>query len=109
MTWRPPPLLSLVVFLAAGATACGDKVLYVESNASWAGTVDGIGAVTGTGSADFDVAEVDGEVCWTLHKTTLAGTLRAYVKDEGAFGASSDIEGLETTSEPYGEIGGCSS
>ncbi len=109
MTWRPPPLLSLLLFLAAGTTACGDKVLYVESNASWAGSVDGIGDVTGTGNEEFDVSEVEGEVCWTLRKTTLAGTLRAYVKDEGAFGAGSDIEGLETTSEPYGEIGGCSS
>ncbi len=109
MTWRPPPLLSLLLLAAAGTTACGDKVLYVESNASWAGTVDGLGAVSGAGSTDFDVSEVEGEVCWTLRKTTLAGTLRAYVKDEGPFGAGSDIEGLETTSEPYGEIGGCSS
>lgn len=108
MTWRPPPRL-LLCLAAAGTMACGDKVLYIESNAPWSGTVDGLGAVSGVGNQDFDVSEVDGEVCWTLRKTTLAGTLRAYVKDESMFGAGSDIEGLETTSEPYGEIGGCSS
>ena len=108
MTWRPPPVLPLLV-LAAGATACGDKVLFVESNASWAGTVAGLGEVSGTGNADFDLSEVDGEICWTLRKTTLAGTLRAYLRDEGAFGAGPDVHGLEATIEPYGEIGGCSS
>lgn len=108
MTWRPPPLLTLLV-AAAFTAGCGDRILYVESNAPWAGSVDGVGDVAGTGNADFDLSEADGETCWTLHKTTLAGTLRAYVRDEGMFGASAEVEGLEITTEPYGEIGGCSS
>lgn len=107
MSWRSPPFL-LTLVTAVGIVGCGDKILYVESNAPWAGSVDGIGEVAGTGNADFDVSGVEGEVCWTLHKTTLAGTLRAYVRDEGMFGASAEVEGLEITTEPYGEIGGCS-
>lgn len=99
----------MTLFALTAVAGCGDKVLYVESNAPWAGNVDGIGDVSGSGNMDFDVSEVNGEVCWTLHKTTLAGTLRAYVRDEGMFGAGADIEGLETTTAPYGEIGGCSS
>ena len=93
--------------LLLGLLGCGDKTLFVESNAPWQGTVDGIGDVSGTGNKDFDVSEVDGEVCWTLKKTTLAGVLRVYVEDNGAFGLSTDIEGLKTTTDPYGEVSGC--
>lgn len=104
-----PRSVLLALGAAAMITGCGDRILYIESNAPWSGNVDGIGAISGTGNADYDLAEVNGEACWTLRKTTLAGTLRAYVRDEGLFGASAEVEGLEITTEPYGEIGGCSS
>lgn len=100
--WVCAAVLSLVLL------GCGDKTLYVESNAPWEGTVDGVGSVSGTGNEDFDVSEQDGEICWTLRKTTLAGTLRAYVEDESMFGLGVAVEGLETTTQPYGEVGGCS-
>ncbi|MGH7585474.1 MAG: hypothetical protein ACREMH_04440 [Gemmatimonadales bacterium] len=103
----PRPRWVCAALVSLGLLGCGDKTLFVESNAPWEGTVDGVGAVTGESNGDFDVSEVDGEVCWTLRKTTMAGVLRAYVEDEGAFGLGTNIEGLETTNEPYGEVTGC--
>lgn len=85
-------------------SACGDKTLVIESNAPWTGDVDGVGAVDGVGN---DEISLDGGACWSLRKTTLAGTLRAYGRSENIFGLSADVEDLETTSAPYGEVSGC--
>lgn len=86
-------------------TGCADQSLVIESNAPWTGDVDGLGAVAGTGNAEF--ALDGGGTCWTIRKTTLAGTLRAYGRSENIFGLSADIEDLEITSAPYGEVSGC--
>jgi hypothetical protein len=99
--------IPLALFLSGVAlSACADKTLFIESNAHWSGEVDGIGAVAGSGEADYEL-NGEGDICWAIRKTTLAGTLRTYVKSENAFGLGSDIEHLETTSDPYGEVAGC--
>lgn len=95
---------SLLVGL--GLAGCSDTTLVVESNAPWEGQVDGVGSVTGTGNATFDVSG-ESNTCWTLRKSTLAGTLRAYVQNDNTFGLGSQVQGLQATTAPYGEVTGC--
>jgi hypothetical protein len=61
--------------LAILATGCGGTHLVVDSDTSWAGSIDGFGSISGKGSAEYDMLDA-GRLCWTVSKTTEAGTLR---------------------------------
>lgn len=98
-------VLPLVLLL--GLAACETKELVIESNTAWAGEITGYGAVAGEGNAVIDLTDAPSDVCWTLRKTTSAGTLRAYLRDETWFGLGNEIDGDQTTTLPNGEIGGC--
>ena len=60
-------------------TGCGGTTLVVQSDTSWAGSVDGYGAVSGRFRAEYDLGDAAGR-CWTISKTTEAGTLQVYSK-----------------------------
>lgn len=103
MRWQfVPPLLALAL-----CAACNSKVLVVESNTTWSGTVEGYVTLSGRDNATIDLDDAPQAFCWTLTKTTSAGTLRAYLKDEDWLGLSTSYLGDATTTEPNGQIGGC--
>ena len=88
-------------------TGCDEKFLVIESNTSWEGEVIPGGSISGEGNAEVDLTDQPSDVCWTLRKTTSAGVLRAYLRDETWFGLGEEFDGDQTTSAPGGEIGGC--
>jgi hypothetical protein len=89
-------------------TACSGKTLHVESDTSWAGTIDHFGTIDGHGNAQYDVGGVTGRICWSISKTTSAGILRAYTDDDTWFGLGSEVDGEATTTAPGGVVAGCS-
>jgi hypothetical protein len=98
----------LTILMLLGLTACEEMELVVESNTDWSGEVQGIGEVGGTGNRTIDVIDGTGDRCWVLRKTTESGVLRAYLRDKARlFGSVTEYDGDQSTSEPYGEIGGC--
>ena len=42
------PIVSTLVI-----AGCGGRVIHIESDTSWSGTIDGIGAISGRGSKTF--------------------------------------------------------
>jgi hypothetical protein len=94
--------LTLLVLL----TGCGGTTLVVESDTSWAGSVDGFGSISGRFRAEYDLGDADGK-CWTVSKTTEAGTLRAYSKTSEWFGLGNQVSGESKTTEPMGTVTGC--
>jgi hypothetical protein len=97
---RPLYALPLLALLAA----CADGEVHVESDTSWQGTIDGIGAVEGTGDRVFEVSVGD-DTCWQLTKTGPNGVLRAYGREKTILGT--DIADDATTTEPGGTVAGC--
>lgn len=97
---RYAPALALIL------AACGGKTLVVDSDTSWQGTADGLGQVAGRGEGRMELPDLD-EICWTLAKTTDAGTLRAYAETSTWFGLGSDVSGEATTTAPAGSVSGC--
>jgi hypothetical protein len=94
--------LALLVLLAG----CGGTTLVVESDTSWAGSVDGVGAISGSYRAEYDLGDADGK-CWTVSKTSEAGTLRVYSKTSEWFGLGDQVSGNSTTTVPMGTVTGC--
>lgn len=86
---------------------CSGKTLVVESDTSWAGTIDRVGTVAGRGGKEFGLGGLQGEVCWTLAKSTALGTLRAYAKDDTWFGLGSQVDGDAVTTAANGQVTGC--
>ena len=86
---------------------CSGKTLVVESDTSWAGTIDRFGNVAGTGGREIGLGGVHGEVCWTLIKRTSIGTLRAYARDDTWFGLGSQVDGEAVTTAANGQVQGC--
>jgi hypothetical protein len=78
------PIVSML--LVAG---CGNRVIHIESDTDWSGTIDGIGVVSGRGSRTFALDAVSSPVCWTITKMTDAGTLSQAVDTTDAAGKSS--------------------
>ena len=74
---RAPWGLAVLAF----AMGCGGTTLVVDSDTSWAGTVDGYGAISGRLRAEYELEDAGGR-CWTVSKTTEAGTLRVYSRQE---------------------------
>ena len=87
--------------------ACDKTTLVVESDTSWAGSVDGVGQVADRGGARFELPDAKRENCWELRKTSSAGTLRAYAEDETWFGLGSEVDGEAITTAPNGMVTGC--
>jgi len=87
--------------------ACNSKTLVIESNTAWQGEVTGYATLSGRDGATIDLDGATGNVCWTLEKTTSAGTLRAYLKESDWLGLSVRYAGDAKTTEPNGQIGGC--
>ena len=81
------PALMAVVLLCA----CNKTTLVIESDTSWAGSIDGVGQVADRGDARFELPNVKQENCWELRKTSSAGTLRAYAEDDTWFGLGSEV------------------
>lgn len=99
---RKPYGLALLVLVMG----CGGTTLVVESDTSWAGSVDGSGAIAGRYRAEYDLAGAAG-TCWTVSKTTEAGTLRVYSRTSEWFGLGDEVSGESTTTEPMGTVTGC--
>jgi hypothetical protein len=99
--WRAIPALAVVL------TACGGKTLVVESDTAWSGTIDGVGQVAGRGKATYDLDAMRNESCWTITKTTEAGTLRVYAEQSTFFGLGNEVHAETTTSAPKGVASGC--
>jgi hypothetical protein len=97
----------MVPVLVAALAGCDSKELVIQSNTGWEGTISGYGAVTGSGNAILDLSDVPSNVCWELRKTSTAGVLRAYLRDETWFGLGTEYDGDQSTSEPAGQIEGC--
>jgi len=87
-------------------TGCGGTALVIESDTSWAGSVDNYGAISGQGKAEYDLGDA-GRSCWTLAKTTEAGTLRVYSRTSQWFGLGDEVNGESRTSAPMGTVTGC--
>jgi hypothetical protein len=87
--------------------ACDKTTLVIESDTSWAGEVDGVGQVADRGHARFELPNSKTENCWSIHKTSSAGTLRAYAEDDTWFGLGSEVDGEATTTAPNGAVQGC--
>jgi hypothetical protein len=98
-------------FLAVTAVvllcACNKTTLVVESDTSWAGSIEGVGQVADRGDARFELPDLKRESCWELRKTSSAGTLRAYAEDDPWFGLGSEIDGEAVTTAPNGVVRGC--
>jgi hypothetical protein len=98
-------------FLAVTAVvllcACNKTTLVVESDTSWAGSIEGVGQVADRGDARFELPDLKRESCWELRKTSSAGTLRAYAEDDTWFGLGSEIDGEAVTTAPNGVVRGC--
>ena len=99
MRWLLPAVLLLC--------ACDKTTLVVESDTSWAGEVDGLGQVADRGTARFELPNAKQELCWSIQKTSSAGTLRAYAEDDTWFGLGSQVDGEATTTAPNGSVQGC--
>ena len=95
-------LLSAVLLLCA----CDKTTLVVESDTSWAGSV-GDSQVKGRDDRRIELANVKEDICWSIAKTTSAGTLRAYAEDDTWFGLGSQVDGESTTTAPSGKVEGC--
>ena len=95
--------LAVLTILVMG---CGGSHLVVDSDTSWAGNVDGFGAISGQGKADYDLRDA-GRLCWEIAKLTDAGTLRAYSTTSEWFGLGTEINGEATTTAPRGTVRGC--
>jgi hypothetical protein len=92
--------------LLAFVLGCGGTTLVVDSDTSWAGTVDGYGPISGRLKAEYDLQDAGGR-CWTVSKATEAGTLRVYSKRSEWFGLGTEVSGEATTTEPMGTVTGC--
>jgi hypothetical protein len=92
--------------LLALLTACGGTTLVVDSDTSWAGSVDGYGSIAGRLRAEYDLNDGAGR-CWTVSKTTEAGTLRVYSTTSEWFGLGEEVSGESTTTQPMGSVTGC--
>jgi hypothetical protein len=99
---RTPYGLALLVFVMG----CAGTTLVVESDTSWAGSVDGYGAISGRLRAEYDLGDAAGK-CWTVSKATEAGTLRVYSKTSEWFGLGNQVSGESTTTQPMGTVTGC--
>jgi hypothetical protein len=95
-------LLSAVLLLCA----CDKTTLVVESDTSWAGSV-GDSQVADRGDQRFELPDAKQEICWSIAKTTSAGTLRAYAEDDTWFGLGSEVDGESATTAPNGKVKGC--
>jgi hypothetical protein len=98
---------SLTVTATLFVAGCGGRVIHIESDTDWSGTIDGIGVVSGRGSKTFALDAVSSPICWTITKLTDAGTLRVYSEASTWFGLGEDIEAEQTTAEPHGDVTGC--
>ena len=97
----------VIPVLVASLAGCDSKELVIQSNTSWEGSVTGVGAVAGSGNEVIDLSDAPSDVCWELRKTSSAGVLRAYLRDETWFGLGTEYDGDQSTSEPAGQIEGC--
>lgn len=98
------PRLFWSVVLLCG---CSGKTLVIESDTGWSGTIDRFGDVAGRGAKEFGLGGFQGEVCWSIVKTTALGTLRAYARDDTWFGLGSQVDGEAATTAPNGRVQGC--
>jgi len=89
------------------SSACSlETELVVESDTAWSGNI-AQQPVSGRGNATFDITQGDGtEVCWLITKSTDAGTLRAYTKEESATGGT-EIHNVQVTTAAGGSVEGC--
>ena len=85
---------------------CGGTTLAVDSDTSWAGSVGGYGAISGRLRAEYDLGDAAGQ-CWTVAKTTEAGTLRVYAQTSEWFGLGNQVSGESATTQPMGTVTGC--
>ena len=92
--------------MLAFVMGCGGSTLVVDSDTSWAGSVDGYGAISGRLRAEYDLGAGAGH-CWTVSKATEAGTLRVYSDRSEWFGLGNEVSGESTTTEPMGTVTGC--
>ncbi len=99
---RAPWGLAVLAFVMG----CGGATLVVDSDTSWAGTVDGYGAISGRLRAEYDLGDAGGH-CWTVSKVTEAGTLRVYSNRSEWFGIGNEVSGESTTTQPMGTVTGC--
>lgn len=98
-------LLLPLLFLCACAE--GDAWLVVESGSDWSGTVTSTGRVTQvSASGDWTFPLLRERACWELRKDDSPGYLRAYVRRDDPTGPTR-LSHAET-SEPGGEVRGCS-
>lgn len=103
LRWVFPLVAS--IFLAS----CGDTVVRIESDTTWAGTIEG-NNVSGRGDATFTMsANGAGGNCVTIRKTTEAGTLRVIIEQATWFDLGNEIHFEGTTTEPMGTVTGCRS
>jgi hypothetical protein len=86
---------------------CDRRDLHIESDTSWAGQVDGIGAVAGYRDSTIALEKVKTKVCWSIHKATSAGTLHVWVEDGTWGGVGTDVIADQVTTEPNGILEGC--
>jgi hypothetical protein len=91
--------------LATLVMGCGGTHLVVDSDTSWAGSVDGYGAISGHGHAEYDIDA--SHRCWTVQKLSEAGTLRAYATTSEWFGLGDEVNGEARTTAPQGSVRGC--
>jgi hypothetical protein len=98
----------LIAWVAAAAllSACGKKELVIESNTTWSGTIERIGTVTGRYSTRYEL-DVKDQVCYTFTKTSSYGVLRVYTIDDTWLGLGSEVDGDDFTTEPNGQVQGC--
>lgn len=100
--------LALPVAAVLLLSSCGGEILHIESDTSWTGSFAG-SPIEGRGYRDiaFPGVRVSDELCWTIRKTTDAGTLRVWVEKSTWFGLGNDIRADETTTQPQGLVSGC--
>ncbi len=102
---RTRALLPIVATLLIAG--CGGRVVHIESDTSWTGSIDGFGPISGHGNKTYALDAVSSPVCWTVTKATDAGTLRVYSDRSTFFGLGEEVEAEQTTTAPNGSVSGC--
>jgi hypothetical protein len=98
------PMVARVILIAVLVTACGERVMVVESDTSWSGSI-GNSSRDGYGDQILKMSG-SGTWCWSIQKQTRGGYLKAYSRTPSITGT--EKSGEAETNAQFGIVTGCS-
>lgn len=97
-------MFARLVLITCLVTACGERVMVVESDTSWSGSI-GNSSRDGFGNEIFPISG-SGTWCWAIQKKTRGGYLKAYSRTPSI--AGTEKSGEAETNAQFGIVTGCS-